>query len=139
MVLPPLLTLALANLRSSLNLTSDVLVFLAGVIAVALVGGFIPAVIAAVAGSLLLNYYFTPPLYKFTIAQANNALALIIFVAVGLAVSSVVDTAARRTKQAARSGAESELLATTAGSVLRGQGALPPCWTGCARRSAWTR
>ena len=124
-VLLPLLTLALANLRSGLNLTSDVLIFLAGVIGVALVGGFIPALIAAVAGSLLLNYYFTPPLYKFTIAQANNALALIIFVAVGLVVSSVVDTAARRTKQAARSGAESELLATTAGSVLRGQGALP--------------
>ena len=110
---------------ASINLTSDVLVFLAGVIAVALVGGFIPAVLAAVGGSLLLNYYFTPPVHKFTIAQANNALALVIFVAVGLVVSSVVDTAARRTKQAARSGAESELLATTAGSVLRGQRALP--------------
>ena len=123
--LMPLLTLALANLRSGLNLTSDVLIFLAGVIAVALVGGFIPALVAAVGGSLLLNYYFTPPLYKFTIAQANNWLALIIFVAVGLAVSSVVDQAARRTQQASRSGAESELLATTAGSVLRGQRALP--------------
>jgi two-component system sensor histidine kinase KdpD len=123
--LPPLLTLALANVRGSINLTSDVLIFLAGVIGVALVGGFIPALIAAVAGSLLLNYYFTPPIYRFTIADVNNAFALIIFVAVGLAVSSVVDTAARRTTQAARSGAESELLATTAGSVLRGQGALP--------------
>jgi two-component system sensor histidine kinase KdpD len=123
--LPPLLTLALANIRGSINLTSDVLIFLAGVIGVALVGGFIPALIAAVASSLLLNYYFTPPIYRFTIADVNNAFALVIFVAVGLAVSSVVDTAARRTKQAARSGAESELLATTAGSVLRGQGALP--------------
>jgi len=123
-VLMPLLTLLLANLRGPLNLTTDMLVFLAGVITVALVGGFIPAVVAAVIGSLLLNYYFTPPLYKFTIAQANNVLALVIFVAVGLVVSSVVDTAARRTKQAARSGAESELLATTAGSVLRGQRAL---------------
>jgi two-component system sensor histidine kinase KdpD len=116
--------LAVANVRGSINLTSDVLIFLAGVIGVALVGGFIPAVIAAVAGSLLLNYYFTPPIYKFTISDVNNAFALLIFVAVGLAVSSVVDTAARRTKQATRSGAESELLATTAGSVLRGQGAL---------------
>jgi two-component system sensor histidine kinase KdpD len=122
--LPPLLTLALTSVRGSINLTSDVLIFLAGVIGVALVGGFIPALIAAVAGSLFLNYYFTPPIYKFTISDVNNAFALLIFVAVGLAVSSVVDTAARRTKQAARSGAESELLATTAGSVLRGQGAL---------------
>jgi two-component system, OmpR family, sensor histidine kinase KdpD len=122
--LMPLLTLVLANLRGHLNLTSNVLVFLAGVVAVALVGGFLPALIAAVAGSLLLNYYFTPPIHLWTIAQANNALALAIFVAVGIAVSSVVDTAARRTKQAARAGAESELLATTAGSVLRGERAL---------------
>ncbi len=121
----PLITLALAHLRGSINLTSDVLIFLAAVIGVALVGGFIPALLAAVAGSLLLNYYFTPPLHQWTIAQANNVVALIIFVAAGLVVSTVVDTAARRTKQAARSGAESELLATTAGSVLRGQHALP--------------
>jgi two-component system sensor histidine kinase KdpD len=124
-VLAPLLTMFLASLRHELNLTSDVLAFLLAVIAVALVGGFVPAFLEAVAGSLLLNFYFTPPIYKFTIAEANNALALGVFVAVGLVVSSVVDDAARRTKQAARASAESELLVTTAGSVLRGQQALP--------------
>ncbi|HEY8045091.1 MAG TPA: sensor histidine kinase KdpD [Streptosporangiaceae bacterium] len=123
-VLCPLLTLVLASLRGQLNLTSDVLAFLVGVIAVALVGGFVPAILVAVAGSLLLNYYFTPPVHKFTIAEANNALALAVFVAVALIVSSVVDTAARRTRQAARASAESELLVTTAGSVLRGQRAV---------------
>jgi two-component system sensor histidine kinase KdpD len=123
-VLAPLLTIALATNRSGINLTSDVLAFLVAVIAVALVGGFLPAVAEAIAGSLLLNYYFTPPIHEFTIAEANNALALGVFVAVGLAVSWVVDTTARRTKQAARANAESELLVTTAGSILRGQGAL---------------
>jgi two-component system, OmpR family, sensor histidine kinase KdpD len=115
------LTVALAHLRSSLNLTSDVLMFLVAVILVALVGGFAPAVLAAIAGSLLLNYYFTPPIHQWTIAQANNALAIGVFVVVAVLVSSVVDIAARRTKQAARANAESELLTTTAGSVLRGQ------------------
>ena len=123
-VLCPLVTLLLASLRGQLNLTSDVLAFLVAVIAVALVGGFVPAILVAVAGSLLLNYYFTPPVHKFTIAEANNALALGVFVAVALIVSSVVDTAARRTRQAARASAESELLVTTAGNVLRGQRAL---------------
>jgi two-component system sensor histidine kinase KdpD len=123
-VLCPLVTLMLASLRGQLNLTSDVLAFLVAVIAVALVGGFVPAIIVAVAGSLLLNYYFTPPIHKFTIAEANNALALIVFVAVALIVSWVVDIAARRTRQAARASAESELLVTTAGNVLRGQRAL---------------
>jgi two-component system, OmpR family, sensor histidine kinase KdpD len=123
-VLAPLLTLVLATDRSGVNLTSDMLAFLVAVIAVALTGGFVPAVAEAIAGSLLLNYYFTPPIHQFTIAQANNALALGVFIAVGLAVSWVVDTAARRSKQAARANAESEMLVTTAGSILRGQGAV---------------
>jgi two-component system, OmpR family, sensor histidine kinase KdpD len=123
-LLCPLLTLVLTNLRGGLNLTSEVLAFLVAVIVVALVGGFVPAILVAIAGSLLLNYYFTPPVHKWTIAEANNALALLVFVAVGLVVSTVVDQAARRTRQAARASAESELLVTTAGSVLRGQRAL---------------
>ena len=123
-VLCPLLTLVLASLRGNLNLTSDMLAFLVAVIVVALVGGFVPAILVAVAGSLLLNYYFTPPVHQWTIAEANNALALAVFVAVGLVVSTVVDRAARRTRQAARASAESELLVTTAGSVLRGQRAV---------------
>ena len=85
----------------------------------------LPAVLAAVAGSLLLNYYFTPPLHTFTIAETNNTLALAVFVVVAVLVSSVVDLAARRTRQAARATAESETLGTLAGSVLRGETALP--------------
>jgi len=123
-LLAPLLTLLLADVRHSLNLTSDVLFFLVAVIAVALVGGFVPALLEAIAGSLLLNYFFVPPIHQFTIAEANNWLTLGIFVAVGLVTSSVVDRAARRSKQAARASAESELLVTAAGSVLRGQRAL---------------
>jgi two-component system, OmpR family, sensor histidine kinase KdpD len=123
-VLAPALTLLLTSVRPQVNLTSDVVIFLAAVIAVAIAGGFIPALLEAVAGSLLLNYYFTPPVHTLTIAQANNALALGIFVVIALVVSSVVDNAARRSRQAARASAESELLVTTAGSVLRGQHAL---------------
>jgi two-component system sensor histidine kinase KdpD len=123
-VLAPLVTLALASSRTGITFTSDVLGFLVTVIVVALAGGFLPALAEAVAGSLLLNYFFAPPLHQFTIAEKNNVLALVVFVAVALAVSWVVDTSARRTKQAARANAESELLATTAGSILRGQGTL---------------
>jgi two-component system sensor histidine kinase KdpD len=119
--LAPLLTFVLASMRGGLNLTSDVLLFLVWVIMIALVGGFFPALLAAILGSLLLNYFFIPPIHRLTIAQANNALALGVFVGVALLVGWVVDTAARQTKQAARANAESELLATTAGNVLRGQ------------------
>ena len=121
LVLAPLLTLLLANLRHHLNLTSDMLVFLMGTIVVALVGGVVPAVIAAIVGSLFLNYYFTPPFYTFNINEPNNALALIVFVIVAVVVATIVDNAARRSKQAARASSESDLLVTTAGSILRGQ------------------
>jgi two-component system, OmpR family, sensor histidine kinase KdpD len=122
--LAPLVTLGLVALRGELNLTSDVLIFLMAVIVVALVGGFVPALLAAVVGSLLLNYYFTPPIHQLTIAEINDVLALGVFVVVALLVSWVVDIAARRTRQAARASAESELLTTTAGSVLRGEDAV---------------
>ena len=105
----------------NLSLTNDILLFLAAVIGVSLVGGLWPALLAAVAGSLLLNWYFTPPVGKFTIAESDNLLALIIFVVVAIAVSWVVDQAARTTRQAAQAGADAQTLATVAGSVLRGE------------------
>ena len=121
----PLVTVALANLRGSLNLPSDILVFLAAVVAVALTGGVWPAVAAALGASLLLNYYFTPPHHTFTIAERNNALALVVFVAVAVLVAMLVERVARRTREAAHATAEASMLSTLAGSVLRGETALP--------------
>jgi len=125
LVVLPLLTVGLSHQRDRLNLTSNVLLFLLAVVGVALVGGFWPALAAAVLGSLLLNYYFAPPLHQFTIAQGNNVLALVVFVAVAAMVSWVVDLAARRTTEAARAATEAATLSRLAGSVLRGQSALP--------------
>jgi len=120
----PFLT-ALLDAGPSLSLTNDILLFLVAVVGVALIGGLWPALLAAVAGSLLLNWFFTPPVGKFTIAEGDNLLALAIFVIVAIAVSWVVDTAARKTRQAAQAGADAQTLATVAGSVLRGERPLP--------------
>jgi two-component system sensor histidine kinase KdpD len=90
------------------------------VVGVALVGGLYPALAAAIAGFLLLNYYFIPPLHKFTIAERENVLALVVFLGVAIAVSAVVDRAAHRSAEAAAARAEAETLSTLAGSVLRG-------------------
>ncbi|SBT51361.1 sensor histidine kinase [Micromonospora auratinigra] len=116
----PLLTLLLRTLPD-LTLTNDILLFLAGVVGVALVGGLWPALVAALGGSLLLNWYFTPPFHTLTIAEADNLLALGVFVGVAIAVSGVVDVAARRTREAARASADAQTLATVAGGVLRGE------------------
>ncbi|MET7380348.1 ATP-binding protein [Streptomyces sp. NPDC005526] len=104
-----------------LGLANDMLLFLALTVAAALLGGLLPALASAAVGSFLLNYFYTPPLHRLTIADPRNIVALAVFVGVAVAVASVVDVAARRTHQAARLRAEAEILSFLAGSVLRGE------------------
>jgi two-component system, OmpR family, sensor histidine kinase KdpD len=116
----PLLTWALAAARPHLDLADDLLIYLVAVVVITVVGGFWPAVAAAVAASLLLNWYFTEPLHTFTIQQPRNLLALLLFVTVAVAVSSVVHLAASRAVQAARSRQEAAALLSLAQTVLGG-------------------
>ena len=116
----PALTALLVAWRGHLNLSDDLLIYLVAVVAVTVVGGFWPAVFAAVAASLLLNWYFTAPLHTFTIAEPKNLLALVLFVTVAVAVSSVVHLAARREADAARSAKETASLLALAQTVLGG-------------------
>jgi two-component system sensor histidine kinase KdpD len=124
-VLLPLVTLGLAHLKPDLNLTSDLLAYRLVVLAVSLVGGVYPGVLTAIAASLLLNFFFTPPIHTWTIAARDNVIALLAFVVVAATTSWVVELAAWRTTQAARATAESQTLATLAGSVLRGEAVVP--------------
>ena len=119
-VLLPLLTYVLTVFRPHLNLADDLLIYLVVVVAVTVLGGFWPAVLAAVAASLLLNWYFTEPIHTFTIQQPRELLALLLFVTVAVAVSSVVHLAARRAVQAARAREEAASLLELAQTVLGG-------------------
>ncbi|MGC4983862.1 ATP-binding protein [Streptomyces sp. DT193] len=121
---PALLTLLLTSATPEVGLANDMLLFLAMTVAAALLGGLYPALASAVVGSLLLNWFFTPPVHTLTIADPENIVAIAIFVGVAVSVASVVDLAARRTHQAARLRAESEILSFLAGSVLRGETSL---------------
>ncbi len=78
------------------------LVQLSGSVAVALVGGLWPAVLAALWSSLLVNYFSTPPTGHLIISDPQNFLALFVFLGVSSAVAVVVDLSARRSKEAAR-------------------------------------
>jgi two-component system sensor histidine kinase KdpD len=122
---PPALTLALVGRREEVGLPSVLLVFLSLTVGVALVGGLWPALVAALACGLLANYAFTPPVGSWAIEQPENALAIGVLLAVAVAVSAVVDVAARRTLLAARARAEADTLTVLAGSVLRGDDAVP--------------
>ncbi|HEX3751406.1 MAG TPA: DUF4118 domain-containing protein [Streptosporangiaceae bacterium] len=116
----PLLTTLLVSARDRLNFADDLLLFLLAVVMVTVIGGFWPAVLAAIAASLLLNWYLTPPLHTFTIGEPRNLLALVLFVTVAVAVSSVVHLAARLAVQAAASREETSSLLDLARTVLGG-------------------
>lgn len=124
-LVPPLLTLVLANVRDALTLPSDLLMFLLVVVVVAALGGFVPAFVCAISGFLLANWYFTPPYHEFTIAEGENFLALVIFLLVGGVVSLLVDTASRRTVDAARARADAETLAAMSGTLSASEDPLP--------------
>ncbi|GGE94555.1 ATP-binding protein [Mycetocola zhadangensis] len=120
----PLLTWLLVTFRSADSITSDVLSYQLLVVVVALIGGIWPALFAALLSGLTLDFFFVEPLHTVSIDDPLHLLALVLYVVNAVLVSYVVDQAARRTRAAKRAAAESELLATVSGSVLRGEGAL---------------
>ncbi len=121
---PFLLSLLMAEIDPHIGFANEVLLFLVLTVAAGMAGGLLPALASAALCSGLLNYYFTPPTHTWTISDARNIVSLAVFFGVALAVASVVDLAARRTHQAARLRAESEILSVLAGSVLRGEDSL---------------
>ena len=100
------------------GLPTESMLFMGLVVATALVGGLRPAVLTSFVSGFCLNYFFTPPLHTLTIASGENAFALGLFVVVAIAVSSVVDLAARRTAQAEKATAEADALTVLSHSLL---------------------
>ncbi|MDN5930490.1 MAG: DUF4118 domain-containing protein [Pseudonocardia sp.] len=122
----PLIATAIGVLGSEfIELSTDVVLFFLAIVVVALVGGLGPALLAAVAGGLLLNFFLTPPVYTFTIAERENVITLVAMVLVAVLVALVVDRAARRATQAAAATAEAALLASFARTLLTGPDPLP--------------
>ena len=122
---PAALTVLLSLPHERIGLPTDLMLFFALTVGVALIGGLGPSLTSAVTGFLALNYFFTPPTGRLTIESPENALALVVFVLVAAAVASVVDLAARRTGQAFRARAEASALAAVSRSVLSGEDTTP--------------
>jgi two-component system sensor histidine kinase KdpD len=120
-VLPAALAWVLHLFEDTDQLPLATLSLLAGTVLVALVGGLLPALLAAVVGFLVLNWFFTPPFGTFTVAEPKNLAALVVFLAVAAGVASVVDRASRRALEATRARTEAATLGALSRSVLTGQ------------------
>jgi two-component system sensor histidine kinase KdpD len=114
----PLLTLLLRGTTDSLSIEGEVLLYLLAVVIVALVGGLAVALLTAVAAALLINYYFVEPLYTLDVAQRDQTVALIVFLAVAGIVSGAVELAARQARAAALAHAQADTMSALAGAEL---------------------
>ncbi len=118
----PLLTLVLTSQRTTDSLSTALSCYLVLVVIVAVTGGVWPAALAALAGFLLSNYYFAPPIHTFTIADTRDVLALAMFLVTAGAVSVLVDISARRTAAAIQSRSDARMLARVAGRMAAPEG-----------------
>jgi two-component system sensor histidine kinase KdpD len=121
----PLLTFVLTRFRSHLGFQNALLIFLLLVVAISTIGGVWPGLLASIAGFVLLNWFFAPPIHTFTIANTRDLLALIAFLVIAGVISALVNQAARRAADAARAAARATALGHMAGTVLEKADPLP--------------
>jgi two-component system sensor histidine kinase KdpD len=121
----PALTVVLALTRDHFGLPGELMAYVLLVVGAAAIGGTGPGVASAVASGLLVNWYFTPPYYTLTVAEAENVAALTSFVLVAVAISLLVARAERRAAAATRAGQEAEALARVAAGLALDDDPLP--------------
>jgi two-component system, OmpR family, sensor histidine kinase KdpD len=96
-------TAVLVPLRDNLSLAGIVLLYLVPVLLTAASGGLLPALGAAVAADLLVNWFFVPPYHTLAVETRDNLVALVVYLLVAAAAGLAVDlAAAARARQAQR-------------------------------------
>ncbi|NQD90328.1 DUF4118 domain-containing protein, partial [Paenarthrobacter sp. CM16] len=123
LLLPPAVELVVTVLNFR-NFSMIMLLQLAVAVAVAAIGGLWPAVVAAVLGSFLLNYFSADPVGSLSIADPTTLFTLVVFLAVACGVALAVGLAGRRAQEAARSEAEATALSGLALRILSSDGSL---------------
>ncbi|EGD54479.1 Osmosensitive K channel His kinase sensor [Gordonia neofelifaecis NRRL B-59395] len=119
---PVALTGLLTVIDRYLGFASQSALFFVVILAVALLGGVVPAALSAVMSGLLLNYFFAAPRFTFTIAEPDNIITIVVMLIIAIAVAALVDSATVRRRQAQRAGRDAELLALFSSAVLDGAG-----------------
>ena len=121
----PALIAATVPFRGDLALSTELLLALSLVLAVAAIGGKVVAAVAAIVASLLVNWYYVVPYNTLTISEAENVVALAVFIGVALTVGTLVDVASKRALEARRARLEAEALARSTASLAADPEPLP--------------
>ncbi len=107
-------------LREVAPVVSLGVVYLVAVLLISTVWGAWLGVLTAVASALAFNYFHIPPTGRFTIAESENWVALVVFLIVAVIGSSVAQVARARATEADQRRREADLAAEMARLLLRG-------------------
>jgi two-component system sensor histidine kinase KdpD len=110
-------------------------IYLLGVLLVSIVWGVALGIAMSLVSGLAFNFFHIPPTGRFTIADGENLVALVVFLVAAAVASSVAEAARRRAQEAVRAGREAGLAAELA-RVLLGAPDLPAALGPAARRIA---
>lgn len=108
----PLATVVLHPGGPIVSLQTILLVYLLIAVVVAFVGGAFAGMVAAVAGFLLGNWYFTSPYQTWTVDDPDNVVGLVVFLVVATSVGWLVGFAGQRAVEAVRTRRQVEALAS---------------------------
>ena len=117
-----------AGLMAVLPLDDPSLVFLAGVLLTAVVGGLGPSVFASVLGLLVYDFFFVEPRFTFTVTKPQDLLSLFVFLLVAVLTSNLTSRVREQAEAARRRERRTATLyafardiaaAPTVGDVLR--------------------
>ncbi|MGD0852091.1 MAG: ATP-binding protein [Acidimicrobiales bacterium] len=117
-VLMPILTIVMSQIRSSLSLSTVFLVYLVAILALTTwAGALMVGLVGAVLASGLENYYFVRPLHTLEVARPDDVVAIVAYLLFAVSASVIVSRFAQSSHQAERARAEAEILAGAAASV----------------------
>jgi two-component system sensor histidine kinase KdpD len=126
LLLMPLLTIVMTQIRSSLSLSTVFLVYLVAILALTTWAGAFVGVLGAVMASGLENYYFVKPLHTLEVARPDDVVAIVAFLVFAVAASVIVSRFAQSTHEADRARVEARILAGAAASVATSHEDLQP-------------
>src|SRR5262245_46140486 len=113
-----LTTLALYPLRELTSAVSLGVVYLLSVLLVSTYWGAVLGIATGIASALAFNFFHIPPTGRFTIANGENWVALAVYVAAAIAVSSIAEAARARAAEGEQRRREADLGAELARLLL---------------------
>lgn len=121
----PLMVAVMSAAGADAALATQVMIGLVLVLGVALLGGRLAGLVAAVATVLAMNFFLVEPTGTLTVSDPEHMVSLVVFVIAAGIVSSLVDRVARRSSEAAVATAEAAALARAAASLAAAPDPLP--------------